>query len=173
MTPDSELVRKAKLRDCDAITELIQRYESTVFATSMSILRDHHLAEDVTQEALFAALANLDSLREPDRFGGWLIVSTRRLAIRASKKSSRQRPAELEVESVSTPANSWSFEDFELMNLVSTLPQHEQSVVFLKNFRGYTAAEISKIVGRPVGTVTKQLSRAYARLREQLEEIER
>lgn len=41
----------------------------------------------------------------------------------------------------------------------------ERVLVGLRYFDGYNTAEIAQITARPIGTVTKQLSRATRRLR--------
>jgi RNA polymerase sigma-70 factor (ECF subfamily) len=48
------------------------------------------------------------------------------------------------------------------------LPDHEREVLLLRHFDGHDLAAIAAILSRPLGTVTKQLSRAHARLRERL-----
>ena len=50
-----------------------------------------------------------------------------------------------------------------------TLPSQEQRVVLLRYFEGHPVGDIARMIGRPIGTVTKQLSRAHARLRRQME----
>jgi RNA polymerase sigma-70 factor (ECF subfamily) len=57
-----------------------------------------------------------------------------------------------------------------LLRLVCRLPQHERVVVALRHFDGHSVHEIADMTRRPVGTVTKQLSRAHQRLRHWLEE---
>jgi RNA polymerase sigma-70 factor (ECF subfamily) len=56
--------------------------------------------------------------------------------------------------------------------LIGRLPEQEAVVVALRHLDDRPVAEISEITGRPAGTVTKQLSRAYARMRAWLEEGE-
>ena len=55
-----------------------------------------------------------------------------------------------------------------LLQCVSSLPAHERVAVSLRYFEGRGVNEIARITGRAVGTITKQLSRAIERLREQL-----
>ena len=43
-------------------------------------------------------------------------------------------------------------------------------MVVLRFFEGLSCAEVGRLLGIPVGTVTKRLSRAYARLRKSLED---
>ena len=56
-----------------------------------------------------------------------------------------------------------------LLNRVRQLPKHERLIVSLRYFDGHGVQEIAQITGRPVGTVTKQLSRALERLRRDLQ----
>ena len=53
------------------------------------------------------------------------------------------------------------------------LPEREQRLLMLRHFGGHSIAEIAAMVGRPIGTVTKQISRGYARLRERFAEVRR
>jgi RNA polymerase sigma-70 factor (ECF subfamily) len=48
---------------------------------------------------------------------------------------------------------------------IARLPAHERIVVTLRHLEGLGMAEIATVTDRPVKTVYKQLSRAYARLR--------
>jgi len=50
------------------------------------------------------------------------------------------------------------------------LPKHERAVVMLRYFEGHSVKVIGTMTGRPVGTVTMQLSRARARLQKWLKE---
>jgi DNA-directed RNA polymerase specialized sigma24 family protein len=41
----------------------------------------------------------------------------------------------------------------------------------LRHFDGHSLPDVARLLGRPLGSVTKQLSRAHRRLREQLEDL--
>ncbi|MHC4184765.1 MAG: RNA polymerase sigma factor [Planctomycetota bacterium] len=53
------------------------------------------------------------------------------------------------------------------------LPESEKQVVMLRYFSGQSVREVAEMLGRSVGTVTKQLSRAHKRLRNTLKESEK
>ncbi|MEZ6138170.1 MAG: sigma-70 family RNA polymerase sigma factor [Pirellulaceae bacterium] len=53
----------------------------------------------------------------------------------------------------------------ELLEFVERLPEQERVVIGLRHFDGHSIQDISQITGRPIGTVSKQLSRAHERLR--------
>jgi RNA polymerase sigma-70 factor (ECF subfamily) len=55
-----------------------------------------------------------------------------------------------------------------LLQCVRSLPAHERLAVSLRYFEGRGVHDIARATGLAVGTITKQLSRAIERLREQL-----
>jgi len=56
--------------------ELVQPYERRVYAAAFAILRNESDAEDVAQEAMLKALANIRQFRAEARFSTWLIQIT-------------------------------------------------------------------------------------------------
>ena len=62
-------------------------------------------------------------------------------------------------------ATGLTADSVELLEAVAALPEHERLVVALRYLDGRTMVQIAAALGRPVGTVTKQLSRAIERLR--------
>ena len=53
--------------------------------------------------------------------------------------------------------------------LFRSLPTRERVLIGLRFFDGHSLADIAEITTRPLGTVSKQLSRATTRLRAWLE----
>jgi RNA polymerase sigma factor (sigma-70 family) len=66
------LVAGAREGDQVAFTALVQRYQEMALGYALAILGDFHLAQDVTQAALFAAYRGIQSLEDPVRFPAWL-----------------------------------------------------------------------------------------------------
>lgn len=62
MLSDAELVRQVGQGSRDACSQLVHRYEPLVRAVAMRVVRDHHAAEDVAQEAFVSAFRTLGSL---------------------------------------------------------------------------------------------------------------
>jgi len=58
-----------------------------------------------------------------------------------------------------------------LLAAVDRLPEQERVVVMLNYFSGQPVSAIAQMTGRPIGTVTVQLTRARARLRTWLEAL--
>jgi RNA polymerase sigma-70 factor (ECF subfamily) len=149
-----------------SFAQLVRRYERSARATCLAVLRDHHLACDAAQEAFVAAYKSLAALRDRSAFGAWLTTIARNRAIRLA----RGRKITTPLTSSMTQPFDREPEDFELLSAISALPEHERIVILLRYFQNHEVRAIAEILGRPVGTITKQLSRAHERLRHALTE---
>ena len=80
-----------------AFTELVRRHVDLVHSAAQRMVRDPHLAEDVTQ-AVFAALAqNAAQLSHHPVLSGWLHRITRNLAANVVRSEVRRRVREQEA----------------------------------------------------------------------------
>ncbi len=166
MQRDSELIRLAGEGNREAYGELAKRYERLALVVAIGILSDRHLAEDAVQEALVAAYRRLDSLRDSSKFGPWLMQITRREAIRLAKRHERAQSLDGTQEPVDEKRPDAALNGHDRAIIwINRLPAQERVVFSLHHLDGQAAREIAELTGRPIGTVTKQLSRAMQRLR--------
>lgn len=171
MQADAEIVRAVLGGDRGAFAALVARHERAVWATAWRILRDDHAAADAGQEAFLQAFRRLERLRRPDLFGVWLLRIARREAVRLARRRSHEPGGGLGADGDSgppdrdAPATRLPDDAEELLRAVAELPEHERLVVGLRYLEGHSVAEVAAALGRPVGTVTKQLSRAIERLK--------
>lgn len=171
MQADAELVNAALNGEKQAFTVLVKRYERPVRAVAMSVLGNHTNAQDVVQDAFVRAYERLPRLRKAEAFGPWLMKITHRCAL----SMAGQRLSETTFDSTDAFATEGKDgrldEDKQrLLAAVVKLPKAEKQVVMLRYFAGHGVKDVADIVGRSVGTVTKQLSRARVRLRNILKE---
>ena len=171
---DAELVSASVAGGRSAFEELARRHERSVVATALAVLHDHHAAQDAAQDALLTAYRKLASLRDPAAFGHWVLRIARRAALRKARsvRRGRDRPQPIEAAGeVPSPGGPVMFDDEEraLLAAVDRLPEGERVVVLLRHFDGHSLPDAARLLGRPLGSVTKQLSRAHQRLREQLQ----
>jgi RNA polymerase sigma-70 factor, ECF subfamily len=165
-TPDAALVRATLAGDPRAFGDLVRRYQTAACAVARAVVRDRHAAEDAAQEAFLTAFSRLGDLRDPAAFGGWLIRIARQKAARIAEKVRVTVP----VPDAATDAPEPDDRGRALLAAAMALPEAEAQVVVLHYFDEHPVPAVAAILGRPVGTVTKQLSRAYARLRTLLTE---
>jgi RNA polymerase sigma-70 factor (ECF subfamily) len=99
---------------------------------------------------------------------------TRRCAL----DSARRKPKEIRLEikiatAIENPDGQLDEDKQRLLAAVVKLPMAEKQVVMLRYFGGNSVNDVANLLGRSVGTVTKQLSRARVRLRKILERSEK
>lgn len=169
MLSDVKLVRLAKGGDVKAFEALCRRYERSALAAAVTRLRDMQLAEDVVQESLLIAFKKIGTLRDDAKFASWLLTITSRQVLHAFRGQKRTVGVSSDAgESASTTdgdVETW-IENEHLFSLVARLPERERVLVGLRYFDGHSFHDIAKMTNRSLGTVTKQTSRALARLRE-------
>ena len=170
---DAQLVNAALNGQKDAFAVLVNRYERPVRLLAINILRDCHLASDVAQDAFVHAFENLTALRKADAFGPWLMKITHRCALDAIRKRAKLAHLDITAAAAAIEKSDGQLDEDkrQVLAAVVKLPKAERQVIMLRYFSGHCVRDVSEIVGRSVGTVTKQLSRAHHRLRKILKEV--
>lgn len=171
MPSSEELVKATRAGDASAFAELVRRYERAAIITAHSVLGDFHLAQDAAQEAFVYAHSMLNQLRNAASFGPWLLRIAHRRAIRLQRRRNAERTGADRIEPAVKEAGHW-MEPYETVaREIARLPEHERIVVVMRYVDGCSIKDIADTTGRPVGTITKQLSRAIERLRGRLVEV--
>ena len=73
---EQTLIRRIRDGEHDLFYELVRPYEGRVYSAALSILRNEHDAEDVSQEAVLKAFKHFRQFRAESRFSTWLIQIT-------------------------------------------------------------------------------------------------
>jgi RNA polymerase sigma-70 factor (ECF subfamily) len=156
----------------EAFAELVCRHQEVVIAYLLHQVRDAAIAEDLLQETFLRAYRCLDGCRQPEHFRSWLIGIARN-ACREWRRSRRLAlpvpPSELEEAAFESGDTSEDRETpLALRNALRELSPDVAEVVEMKYLKGMSAKEIADALGRPLGTITGWLSKAYEQLRERL-----
>src|SRR5262245_19337311 len=135
------------------------------------MVRDPHLAEDVTQSAFIALARQASQLVERATLAGWLHRTTQNIAAQTVRTIERRRARELEAfamsEQISTSPDVW-WEQIEphLDAALGELVDADRDAVVLRYFHKKSAAEIATILGVSDDAAQKRVSRAVEKLRE-------
>src|SRR6202162_4339860 len=73
---EQDLILSVQQGQNELFYELVRPYERRVYAAALAILRNETDAEDVAQEAVLKAFANIRQFRAEARFSTWLIQIT-------------------------------------------------------------------------------------------------
>lgn len=178
--PADELLRRTAAGDEAAFAALYDHVAPAVYGTIKRVVRDPAQADEVTQEAF------LDIWRTAARFDAnrgsamtWVLVLAHRRAVdRVRSEESHRRRAERlreapEADAAAADADVLAGFDRARVGraLASLTPMQRQSVE-LAFYNGHTHAEISTMLGLPLGTVKTRIRDGLIRLRDALEEGE-
>ncbi len=172
MRSTEELVKATQAGDQSAFAQLVRLYERAGIMTAQSVLGDFHAAQDAAQDGFVTAYRKIGQLRDAASFGPWILKIVRRRAVEMQQKTRAPQMTPDTTAAIAAPSNEWiATVEMEVVDQVARLPQHERLVVVLRYIDGHSVAKIAELTGKPLGTVTKQLSRAIQRLRAWLVEV--
>jgi RNA polymerase sigma-70 factor, ECF subfamily len=147
-------IRGAKEGDQDAIAFLYARYADDVCASVTRIIRDHHEAEDITQQ-VFAKLAHaITKYDERDvPFLAWLLRVARNATLDTLR---RNRAVPVDDVRPTGQSDSQHAKRERLENLreaLAALPPEQREVLALRHLGGYSPIEIATHIGRSESAV--------------------
>lgn len=170
----TELVRRAKMADKDAFSEIYRSTISQVVATVRFLSPSPADVEEIVQEVYVAIWKSLSRYDETRPFLPWLhglIVRQSRSARRSRFRLRRlQHAVETQHTRGGTPAVAGAEgERLTLVESLLSLPLAMREVVVLRYLHGYALNEIARILGIPEGTARSRNHAALKRLRVELD----
>lgn len=146
-------------REFLAIKDAVYRY-------AVSLLHDHILAEDATQD-LYEKLWRRRLLIRQSTFRQLAMVSIRNICLDLLRERERRRQ-ENPPQNIAAEVN----EDSELLQMVdkiiASLPEREREVIHLHDYEGLGYDEIAEIIGSSESAARMACSRARQKVKEEL-----
>jgi RNA polymerase sigma-70 factor (ECF subfamily) len=171
------LVRRAREGDADAYGELARRHGAAALRVATVVLGAPEGADDVVQQALERAWRSIARADPGRAFRPWLLQIVANLA--RNDRRSRGRRARLAVRAagraeagtdVASPEEAAVTEADRraVVAALNRLAARDRLVLALRHFEQLSEAEMAEVLGCPPGTVKSRVSRATARLRQEL-----
>jgi RNA polymerase sigma-70 factor, ECF subfamily len=170
-------VAEARAGDPAAWDALFRRFQLPLFAYVRELVHDEQASLDVVQETFINAARYIRSLRQDDRFGGWLFGIAHQKCIQRWRSQSREEtlleeagadPVEFEAGPDALLLRQEQEEQF--MNLLNALPAPQRAVLLLHFVEDFSIEEIARITGAPPGTVKSRLHYGKSALKKLIEE---
>jgi len=154
----------------DDFRHLVRRYQPVLLAHLAGRLGHRDRAEEAAQETFVRAYFKMDKLRKPESFLSWLLAIADNVAKEQQRAEHvRRKRASVRVFCEEAPQPELS-EDYGLEAVVAGLPEAYRTVILLRYYGGRSCKQIAEQLDMPLGTVTVTLSRAYALLRNALQQ---
>jgi RNA polymerase sigma-70 factor (ECF subfamily) len=183
-TREQNLISQVQRGQHELFYELVRPYERRVYAAAMAILRNEHDAEDVAQEAMLKAFANIGQFRAEARFSTWLIQITVNEALMRRR---RERTVVMEgIDDRRDDEADYAPRDFadwreipsealerkeirqRLAEALGTLDRKYREVFVLRDMEHLNIQETAEALGISVASVKTRLLRARLMLRDLL-----
>ncbi|MGL6197161.1 MAG: RNA polymerase sigma factor [Thermoguttaceae bacterium] len=160
--------------------ELVNRYETKLFAYLRRYIGNTEDAEDAFQMAFFQVHKNCDKFEEGRKFLPWLYTIAINVAIDNNRKK-QQKPTlsidyiygsnddsafdlanVLEDQDAGPAEKTQDLEEKELLHkAIQTLPEVSQQIIHLVYFKGLTYREAATLLDIPFGTVKSKIKVAF------------
>lgn len=149
---------------------LVRRYQGALLAHLAGKLGNKDSAEEAAQESLVRAYFNMGRLKKPESFFFWLLGIADHVA-KEHQRNKRIRQQREAIRSFSQEAGEPELsQDYALEAAIARLPEDYRKIVLLRYYANHSCSQIAENLVMPLGTVTKTLSRAYAMLRDSLQQ---
>ena len=183
---NSEIVKRAKAGDGQALEELYRETRQMVYFTALGIVKNEDDAEDLVQDTYIKAFENLARLQEEKAFLTWL----KTIVIHISKNYLKKRKPMLFQDDEEEDAVIGSIEevgeDFlpqeyleqeekqkTIKDIIFDLPDAQRIAVTLYYYSELTLSEVSKIMETANGTTKSRLNYARKQIKAKVDEQEK
>jgi RNA polymerase sigma-70 factor (ECF subfamily) len=176
VTDLAHLVGAAQRGDRQAFGELYARYARAVHGILLSHVPRSEV-EDLLQDVFMIAMQRLDTLRDPDAFGGWLAAIARNRATDHLRRT--PHTVELTDQALGREASSApgafpraiapdQSEALMVLAAIRALPEAYRETLVLRLVEGMTGPEIAQRTGLTAASVRVNLHRGMKQLRARL-----
>jgi len=177
---ETQLIERVRAGDRAALRELVDLHKDRLFAFVWRMVRDHHEAEDVCQDAFLKAFGALSSFSTEYRFSTWLFTIAYRVCLNRIR---RKRALTGEVDFAALPSGESCMPGAALesqdaarakamvWSAVDRLTPPQRATILLFYRHEMSCRDIAQVIELPLATVKSHLHRARARLRDELESM--
>lgn len=183
---DAAWVLAALEGDREAFGRLVGAYQQKAFATAYRLLSHNDDAQEVVQDAFLRAYRSLKQLKDPRRFGPWLLRTVSNLALNLRRSRQAGRTASLDdgpqgdferAPSEPPSPEAGPIEQSQgreaeaiLERALAQLSERQRLILTLFTIEGWAQKDIAEMLECSLETVKWNVFQARKRLRQLLEE---
>lgn len=155
--------------DREKFEQLYYKYRNLMYYVAHEVTKNQHDAEDAVQQAFLYIIENLEKVDSvsSSRTRSFVSIIAEHKAVDIVRK---RRPVLELVKAENELATYLPDDGDELLQAMAKLPKRYQNILLLHYHNGYSAHELSKMLGRSLSAVRKTIWRAKEALRKMLPE---
>jgi RNA polymerase sigma-70 factor (ECF subfamily) len=176
--PDTALVLQCCAGNKEAFNGLVLRHKDRLYLLALRLLKDHHEAEDVAQDAFLRAYERIDEFRGAAKFSTWLYRICYNLCLNRLEKRKKDTGSESALNALPSEAEASGSCEQWLMKEQQRKEQHSlihwalsclkpefRQVLLCYSTDDLSYEEIAELLALPVGTVRSRLHRGREELK--------
>ena len=165
--PKSQKKMEGVMPLTDSLRDDILASVPSLRAFAISLSGNGDRADDLVQETLLRAIANIDSFQPGSNLPAWLFTILRNL-FRSDYRKRRREVEDAEGNYAKTlktqPAQNAHLEFEEFRAALEKLPQDQREALILVGASGFSYEDAAAICGCAVGTIKSRVNRARSKL---------
>jgi RNA polymerase sigma-70 factor (ECF subfamily) len=146
----------------DKFTALFRQYKNQGYEFAVAMLGDRDAAGDVVQEIFVRMYAQLKAGTVIVKPKNWLLTSLRNLCLNRLRDSRKY----VAIDNLSLPSNPVSIPHTALESALQSLDPGSRETIILREYQGFSYAEIAELTDSTVPAVRSLLYRARIALRD-------
>ncbi|MDA3817007.1 MAG: sigma-70 family RNA polymerase sigma factor [Prolixibacteraceae bacterium] len=181
---DNELIQSYVDGDHTSLETLINRYKNKIFTYILVTVKNHHLAEDIFQDAFIKVVRSLKAGKYIDngKFASWVMRISHNLVIDHYRREKNMSTCSNDASEYdlfnSTKFSDENIEDLmindQILNsvkdLVEELPEDQKQVVKMRHYMDMSFKEIAVHTNVSINTALGRMRYALINLRKLIEE---
>ncbi len=183
---ETELIRGLRTADEAAFKELVNRFQDSVYNTSLGLIQNTADAEDIAQEVFIQVYKSIHQFKEAAQLSTWIyrITTTKSLDFLRSKRRKKRfgfikslfgedRALVVDPEDFNHPGilQERKEEAAQLFTLINQLPGNQRAAFILNKVEELSYKEIAAIMQTTEASVDALLQRAKKQLQKKIAEM--
>ena len=170
---ETELMLKVKGGDRAAFEEIFRLFEKPLTNYLYRLTGNRARWEDLLQDTFLRLWKAAPTYEPSAKVSTYIFRIAHNLFLNDAARRREKALESMEAESRSDPSSDLNRREVQsaVQRAVEALPEGEREVLLLSEYNGFKYAEISEILGIPVGTVKSRMFSAVQRLKEALKDL--
>lgn len=183
--PEESLFKLIQEKNESAISELLERYKKQFYTYIVIMIKDHHVAEDIFQEACIKIIQSirLGKYHEDGRFVQWSSRIIRNMCMDYLKSAKRKMMVHVPegVDIFSMLNMNQGSADMDIINsqfsqrmhmMLDRLPSEQKEIIIMRFFFQMSFKEIAALLNTNVNTAMGRMRYGILKLRAMMERMQ-